>query len=110
MWSSLSKLAALDENTRVYCGHEYTLANLRFAAAVEPDSKDIAARSLHERDKRERGLPTLPSTIGAERATNPFLRAALPNVMAAAQAHAGHPMHDAVASFAALREWKNRFA
>lgn len=110
MWSSLSKLAALDPGTRVYCGHEYTLANLRFAAAVEPGSKDIEARTQRERDKRERGLPTLPSTIGAERATNPFLRAALPNVTAAAAARAGRAMKDAVDAFATLREWKNRFA
>lgn len=110
MWSSLSKLAALDESTRVYCGHEYTLANLSFAAAVEPASKDIEIRVVHERDKRERGVPTLPSTIGAERATNPFLRAALPGVMARAAAHAGRPMRDAVDAFATLREWKNAFA
>jgi hydroxyacylglutathione hydrolase len=110
MWSSLSKLAALDATTRVYCGHEYTLANLRFAAAVEPARADIGARTQREREKRERGLPTLPSTIGAERATNPFLRAGLPNVMAAASAHAGRPVNDAVDAFATLREWKNRFA
>ena len=110
MWASLSKLAALDANTRVYCGHEYTLANLRFAAAVEPGSADIRARTAHETRKRERGEPTLPSTIGAERATNPFLRAALPNVMAAAASHAGRRMKDAVDTFAALREWKNGFA
>jgi len=110
MWASLSKLAALDESTRVYCGHEYTLANLRFAAAVEPASADIRARITHETQKCERGLPTLPSTIGAERATNPFLRAELPNVMKAAAAHASRPMHDAVDTFATLREWKNGFA
>ena len=110
MWTSLSKLAALDESTRVYCGHEYTLANLRFAAAVEPGSKDIEARVVNERDKRERDLPTLPSTIGAERATNPFLRAALPGVNARAAAHAQRPMRDAVDTFATLREWKNGFA
>jgi hydroxyacylglutathione hydrolase len=109
MWSSLSKLAALDHQTRVYCGHEYTLANLRFAAAVEPKSADIRARVEHETGKRERNVPTLPSTIGAEHATNPFLRAALPNVMAAAAAHAARPIHDVVDAFATLREWKNGF-
>lgn len=110
MWSSLSKLAALDESTRVYCGHEYTLANLRFAVAVEPASADIRARTAHETQKRERGLPTLPSTIGAERATNPFLRAELPKVIEAAAAHASRPMKDVVDTFATLREWKNGFA
>jgi len=109
MWRSLSALAALPGDTRVYCGHEYTLANLRFAAAVEPASTDIEARTVHERDKRERDLPTLPSTIGAERATNPFLRAALPDVMARAARHAQRPMAGAVDAFATLREWKNAF-
>jgi hydroxyacylglutathione hydrolase len=109
MWSSLGKLAALPPATRVYCGHEYTLANLRFAAAVEPDNRDVRTRTEREHTKRERGLPTLPSTIGDEHATNPFLRAALPGVMARAAQRAGHPMADAVASFAALREWKNGF-
>jgi hydroxyacylglutathione hydrolase len=110
MWSSLRKLAALPGDTRVYCGHEYTLANLRFAAAVEPSSMDIETRVMHEREKRERGEPTLPSTIGAEHATNPFLRAALPQVMARAAGHAGRPMRNAVDAFATLREWKNGFA
>ena len=110
MWESLSKLAALDPGTRVYCGHEYTLANLRFAAAVEPASTDIEARIVHERNKREQDLPTLPSTIGAERATNPFLRAELPDVMAQAASHAGRTVTSAVDAFAVLREWKNAFA
>jgi hydroxyacylglutathione hydrolase len=109
MATSLAKLAALAVETRVYCGHEYTLANLRFAAAVEPANADIEARTLHERGKRERDLPTLPSTIGAERATNPFLRAGLPDVMAQAAAHAGRAMTGAVDAFAVLREWKNTF-
>jgi hydroxyacylglutathione hydrolase len=109
MWSSLSKLAALPPDTRVYCGHEYPLANLRFAATVEPASDDIRGRTARERDKRERGVPTLPSTIGAELATNPFLRASRPDVMSRAASHAGHPIADAVASFAALRTWKDGY-
>jgi hydroxyacylglutathione hydrolase len=110
MWASLSKLAALDQDTLVYCGHEYTLANLRFAQAVEPANRDVEARIVSERAKRERDRPTLPSTIGAERATNPFVRADLPDVMASASAHVGRRIVDAVESFATLREWKNRFA
>ena len=109
MWTSLSALAALPSDTRVYCGHEYTLANLRFALAVEPDNADLKERDAREQAKRSRGEPTVPSTMGEERATNPFLRAHLPAVKAAAAAHAGHPLADDVASFAALREWKNRF-
>jgi hydroxyacylglutathione hydrolase len=109
MTRSLAKLAALPATTRVYCGHEYTLANLRFAAAVEPGNAALQERILREQGKRERGLPTVPSTIADERATNPFLRASEPAVFAAAEAHAGHALADAVAAFASLREWKNGF-
>lgn len=109
MWASLCALAALPADTRVYCGHEYTLANLRFALAVEPDSEALRDRQALARVMRERGEPTLPSTIAAEIATNPFLRAAQANVRAAAAAHAGHPLADDVESFAALRAWKNTF-
>ena len=109
MWSSLSALAALPAETRVYCGHEYTLANLRFALAVEPDNADLHARDARAQAARGRGEPTVPSTMGEERATNPFLRAHVAGVKAAAAAHAGHATEDDVASFAALREWKNRF-
>ena len=109
MSTSLAKLAALAPATRVYCGHEYTLENLRFARAVEPDSDALVAREARERAKREQGLPTLPSTIGEELATNPFLRAGLPHVMQRASRHAGRAMAGAVDAFAVLRDWKNTF-
>jgi hydroxyacylglutathione hydrolase len=109
MWSSLARLAALPGETRAYCAHEYTLANLRFALAVEPGNAALSARIERDRARRERGLPTVPSTIAEERATNPFLRAGADAVRAAAAAHAGRPLPDDVASFAALREWKNGF-
>ena len=109
MWASFAKLVALPAATRVYCGHEYTLANLAFAEAVEPDNADVRARIARERVKRDRDAPTLPSTIGDEHATNPFLRAGLPNVMASAAAHARRPMDNVVDSFATLRQWKNDF-
>jgi hydroxyacylglutathione hydrolase len=109
MVASLAKLAALPGDTRVYCGHEYTLANIRFALAVEPDNAALHERQAREREKRERGLPTVPSEMTEERATNPFLRAGEPAVFAAAQAHAGRRLADAVEAFATLREWKNGF-
>jgi hydroxyacylglutathione hydrolase len=109
MWNSLGKLAALPDDTRIYCAHEYTLSNLRFAAAVEPHSEAIAQRTLREAARRRRGEPTVPSRLGDERATNPFLRAALPEVMRAAAQHAGHAVDDPVESFAILRAWKDRF-
>ena len=110
MWDSLGKLAALPADTRVYCGHEYTLANLRFAQAVEPQSNAIAQRIQRETAKRERGAPTLPSTIGDELATNPFLRVREPAVRDSAQRAAGHALDGDVAVFAALRTWKNQFS
>lgn len=109
MWSSLSKLAALPPETQVYCGHEYTLANLRFAAAVEPANPAISKRFERERAKRDHDLPTLPSTIAEELVTNPFLRAAVPAVRASAAAHSQQRLQDDVAVFAALRTWKNMF-
>jgi len=109
MWASLSKLAALPPATRVYCGHEYTLANLRFARAVEPANAEIAAREARERAKRDQQQPTLPTTMETEHATNPFLRAPVAAVRAAAERHAGHPLADDAGTFAVLREWKNAF-
>jgi hydroxyacylglutathione hydrolase len=109
MWSSLSKLAALAPETQVFCGHEYTLANIRFALAVEPDNRALNARRSREEQRRALGQPTLPSTIGEERATNPFLRAEQTTVKMAAEAHAGRSLANAVAAFAELRGWKNAF-
>ncbi len=108
MSRSLAKLAALPGDTRVCCTHEYTLSNLRFAAAVEPDN---AGRRAYEEKclaLREAGQPTLPSSIALERQINPFLRCAEPTVVAAAQAH-GADAEDQVSVLACLREWKNRF-
>ena len=109
MQESLSRLAALPPATRVYCAHEYTLANLRFARAVEPGNAALEERQGREQAKRDRGEPTVPSTLADELATNPFLRAAVPEVFAAAQAHAGRALATPVEAFAALREWKNHF-
>jgi hydroxyacylglutathione hydrolase len=109
MVASLSKLASLPPDTRVYCAHEYTLANLRFARAVEPDNAALAQRQSRESAKRENGVPTVPSTIGVELATNPFLRWREPAVVAAATRRAGRALQDPVAVFAEIREWKNSF-
>ncbi|MDX8408101.1 MAG: hydroxyacylglutathione hydrolase, partial [Mariprofundaceae bacterium] len=89
MCNSLSRLAALPSATRVYCAHEYTLANLRFAAAVDANNPDLMRRLQTDADKRELGKPTIPSTIGSERATNPFLRAADPSFCTAYAEQAG---------------------
>lgn len=109
MHHSLSKLAALDPRTRIYCAHEYTLSNLRFAAAVEPDSSARLARQERESRRRARGEPTVPSQLDDELATNPFLRSSEPRVVAAAAAHAGREVQPGVDAFAVLRGWKDRF-
>lgn len=107
MVNSLGKLAALPRATRVYCGHEYTMANIGFAEAVEPGNRALAARKAREGAKRARGEPTLPSTIGDELATNPFLRWNEPEVVASAERHAGRALHGPEAVFAEIRTWKN---
>jgi hydroxyacylglutathione hydrolase len=109
MHSSLSRLAAWPADTHVYCTHEYTLSNLRFARAVEPDNPDIAQAQQAAEQRRQQGLATLPSTIGHERRINPFLRCTEPAVVATARAQ-GASDTSPVAVFAALRSWKNRFA
>jgi hydroxyacylglutathione hydrolase len=113
MAASLNKLAALPSDTKVFCAHEYTLSNLRFALAVEPGNMALRARMEAESRKRDRGEPTVPSTIGLERNTNPFLRYAEPQI--AAQLLAAGKLQGEineiapVAVFAALRQWKNTF-
>jgi hydroxyacylglutathione hydrolase len=109
MVESLGRLAALPAETLIYCAHEYTLSNLRFAAAVEPRSEEVAARLADAQLRREAGESTVPSTIGVELASNPFLRAHLPEVQAAAAARLGRPPDSVVDAFAAIREWKNAF-
>lgn len=75
MFANMRRFAALDDATQVYCAHEYTLSNGRFAAAAEPDNAAVAARLAEVGRMREQGLPTVPTSIGLERATNPFMRA-----------------------------------
>ena len=109
MYSSLSKLAALPDDTKVYCGHEYTLANIGFARAVEPGNRALSAREERDRKLRDAGKPTLPSTLGDEKATNPFLRCREPAVIESANKYLGARIADPVRVFAAIRDWKNRF-
>jgi len=105
MWDSLSKLAALSEDTLVFCGHEYTRENLRFALSVDPDNASLAQRMEATQKMREKDKPTVPSTIGVEKRTNPFLRAGEPAIRAVLG------MEDASDAevFAELRRRKDRF-
>jgi hydroxyacylglutathione hydrolase len=108
MADSLARLTAGPDGTRVCCTHEYTLSNLRFAAAVEPGNAARAAYEARCRALRDAGQPTLPSTVGLELQINPFLRCTEPEVVAAARS-AGAADGGPVAVLAALREWKNNF-
>jgi hydroxyacylglutathione hydrolase len=108
MHHSLSRLAALPGGTRVFCTHEYTLSNLKFARAVEPHNDDLAAYTAWCESQRAQGLPTLPSTIAQELRINPFLRCGLPAVAQTARLH-GAAADDPTPVFAALRRWKNEF-
>lgn len=104
MWASLNKLRALPDATVVYCAHEYTAANAAFALSVDADNPALRAYADEVKSKRAQNIPTVPTTIGKERAANPFLRADDPALQAAV-GHAG----DAIAAFAEIRERKNRF-
>jgi hydroxyacylglutathione hydrolase len=109
MTASLTRLRNVPPDTQVFCGHEYTAANLRFALTVEPANQ--AAIEYQDRVERLRakGDPTLPSTMALEIRVNPFLRCDVPAVVEAAQAHAGKSLKDPAEVFAVLRAWKDQF-
>ena len=109
MLASLDRLSQLPADSRVCCAHEYTLSNLRFARAVEPDNAPLAAYELLCKNLREQGLPTLPAALGKELDINPFLRSRNPAVRQAVERHASAPAGDDAGWFAQLREWKNGF-
>ncbi len=109
MWQSLQKLLALPPSTRIFCAHEYTQANLRFAQAVEPENTVLAKRVKEVADLRRSGIATVPSTLAEEMATNPFLRPHEAAVHLAAEAHEGHTIQGADEVFRVIRQWKDNF-
>ncbi|MCY7354450.1 MAG: hydroxyacylglutathione hydrolase [Lysobacter sp.] len=109
MLTSLDKLAALPDDTRVCCGHEYTVANAAFATTVDPDNAALRDRQQQVIALRKAGQPTLPSTLGDERVGNPFLRVESPAVRAAIAHRLGREPADRVETFAELRRWKDGF-
>ncbi len=109
MDESLAKLAALPAATAVYCAHEYTLSNMRWARTVEPDNQTLQSWQARAEQQRAEDQPTLPSSIGQELSCNPFLRARQPAVAHAAAQWAERTLNNPVEVFAALREWKNNF-
>lgn len=109
MLNSLDKLSALPDDTAVCCAHEYTLANLRFALTAEPGNRALQTWFAEASGLRERGVPTLPTTIGHERLTNPFLRCDQPEIARSVGQHSGAIPANRLDCFARLREWKNGF-
>ncbi|GMU42025.1 MAG: hydroxyacylglutathione hydrolase [Xanthomonadales bacterium] len=107
MLVALDRMAALPEDTEVYCAHEYTLANARFARMVDPENAALAARVAVVRALRDLGQPSVPTRIGLERMCNPFLRCDAPEVVAAARRQTGSDLVRRADVFAALRSWKN---
>jgi hydroxyacylglutathione hydrolase len=105
MWRSLSKLEVLPDDTRIYCAHEYTQSNARFALTIETSNKALAERARMIDSMRAKGLPTVPSMMGEERLTNPFLRAAKADL----QRDIGMAGADPVAVFAEVRQRKDNF-
>lgn len=109
MFESLSRLTALTDNTAVYCTHEYTMANLKFAAAVDAHNATLQSRIIAEQAKRDQAQPTLPSNIGLERATNPFLRCDDAQIIKQLKSQGSTALDSSVDVFAALRAWKDNF-
>ena len=109
MYASLQKLAHLHPNTRLFCGHEYTVANLDFALTVEPDNQAAQQHknwALHQTAVQR---PTLPSTLSLEYKINPFLRCSEPSVIQAAEQHAYQTLNHPIEVFKILRQWKDQF-
>lgn len=108
LWASLNRLAQLPEQTKICPTHEYTMSNLAFALAVEPDHGSVRSYRQHCMNLRDRQLPTLPTVLSIEREINPFLRLSEPKVISAARQH-GATDESPLAVFTALRAWKNIF-
>lgn len=107
MYTSLQKLASLPDETLIYCAHEYTLGNVRFARTVDPENMELIARETTVEEQRRKDIPTLPSTISIEKTTNPFLRCHHPDIIHNVNVYADKSLSDPVSVFAELRKWKN---
>ncbi len=108
LYDALRRIALLPPETLIYCAHEYTEANIGFARWVEPENPLIQARQEEVHRLRGVGEPTVPSTLELELETNPFMRTAVPAVVAAAARYTGRELTDGGEIFTAIREWKDR--
>jgi hydroxyacylglutathione hydrolase len=109
LYKSLAQLSQLPSNTQVFCAHEYTLNNLKFAQVIEPSNTDLIQRTTVEQQKRSLNQPTVPTTIATERSTNPFLRCQLENVRKTVEDHYRTATSSALEVFTLLRQWKDEF-
>ncbi len=109
MQRAMDYFSSLPDETQVYCTHEYSLANLAFAAAVEPDNTDIQQAIKRCQSLRSNAEPTLPSHIGTEKRINPFMRTATDQIQASASQHAGRTLNEPAEIMAVIREWKNHY-
>jgi hydroxyacylglutathione hydrolase len=109
MYNSLNKLKKLSKNMLVYCGHEYTLANIAFAQTVDPDNLVLKQRKKDVQDLRNQNLPSLPVPLGVELQTNPFLRCDMPNIIASVEKQVKKTLSNPVEVLLHLRKWKNSF-
>ena len=109
MYASLQKIAALPDDTRIYCAHEYTLNNLHFAEIVEPENTLIKQRITQVSELRNKNLPSLPSTLSEEKETNPFLRCDSPELIAQVETYANQTLHNPIEVFTWVRKWKDSF-
>ncbi len=109
MLASLNKLSQLPDETKVYCGHEYTLNNLHFAQAIEPDNQHIKEYLEQVRQLRQKNLPSLPTVLATERLVNPFLRCDSLQVISSVKKHSGKIFGSPIETFAYLRQWKNNY-
>ncbi|MES2141282.1 MAG: hydroxyacylglutathione hydrolase [Pseudomonadota bacterium] len=109
MLASLNKLSNLPDETKIYCGHEYTLNNLQFAQTVEPNNLQIKERLENVRELRQKNLPTLPAVLANERLINPFLRCDNAEIAVKIKKHRGKSLDSLAEIFAYLRQWKNNY-
>ncbi len=109
LYAALQRIATLPEDTLIYGGHEYTLANIRFALSIEPDNSELQARQVLETEKRQQGVATLPTRLGVEKRTNPFLRCHLNSVRRSVEQTSGKTFANDAEVFASLRLIKDHF-
>lgn len=109
MLASLEKIKSLPDDTRIYCGHEYTLKNLGFAQMLEPKNQEIETRIKHTENLRIKAEPSVPSTLMLEKATNPFLRCNQKDIQAKAAEYAKQMIVGELEAFKAIRAWRNTY-